>query len=205
MIVNLLREEQDLMFSQNYACDDCGISIEELTPRDVLVQQPLRRLPDLHGAGHAAARSTPTLIIPDDSLSILDGAHQCQRLELHPLRRHQPDVFRGPVEEVSVLAATRRCRSCRRRCGRSSSTARSGEKLELHYDQPPRQGRFVSGRLRACANNLERRYQRDAVRRQQEGDRGVHGATAPARPAAASRLKPEALAVTVGGKSIYRC
>lgn len=54
VVVNLVREGQDLTFSQNYACDDCGISIEELTPPDVLLQQPLRGLPHLHGSGHAA-------------------------------------------------------------------------------------------------------------------------------------------------------
>ena len=39
VIVNLLREEKDLSFSQNYACEDCGISMEELTPR--MLFQPL--------------------------------------------------------------------------------------------------------------------------------------------------------------------
>ena len=49
VIVNLLREEQDLVFSQNYACDDCGISIEELTPRMFSFNNPYDGA-DLHGA-----------------------------------------------------------------------------------------------------------------------------------------------------------
>ena len=52
--MNLLREEQDITFSQNYACEDCGISIEELTPPAVLLQQSLRGLPHLHRSGRAA-------------------------------------------------------------------------------------------------------------------------------------------------------
>ena len=58
-----------MLFSQNYACEDCGISIEELTPRDVLLQQPLRRLPDLRGPGHASCGWTPALHHPEPGRS----------------------------------------------------------------------------------------------------------------------------------------
>ena len=51
VLINLVREDQDLVFSQNYACEDCGISIEELAPRMLLLQQPLRRLSYLHRPG----------------------------------------------------------------------------------------------------------------------------------------------------------
>ena len=50
VIVNVVGEDRDILFSQNYACEDCGVSIEELTPR-MFSFNPLRRLPHLHRPG----------------------------------------------------------------------------------------------------------------------------------------------------------
>ena len=66
--VDLPAEGRELTFSQNYACEDCGISI-------VLVQQPLRRLPELHRPRHAAARRS--------------RAHYAEPVALHSRRRHR--------------------------------------------------------------------------------------------------------------------
>ena len=73
VIVNLLREEKDLSFSQNYACEDCGISMEELTPRMFSFNNPFGACPTCTGLG-MQLKADPALIIPDENLSILDGA-----------------------------------------------------------------------------------------------------------------------------------
>ena len=75
VVVNLLREEQDLMFSQNYACEDCGISIEELTPRMFSFNNPFGACPTCTGLGFQQ-KVDPDLVIPDKNLSILEGAIQ---------------------------------------------------------------------------------------------------------------------------------
>ena len=59
--------------SQNYACEDCGISIEELSPPHVLLQQPLWRLPGLYRSG-SQLKVDPERVIPNKNLSILEGA-----------------------------------------------------------------------------------------------------------------------------------
>ena len=71
--VNLLREGQDLSFSQNYACEDCGVSIEELAPRLFSFNSPFGACPTCTGLG-MQLKVDPTLVIPDESKSILDGA-----------------------------------------------------------------------------------------------------------------------------------
>ena len=71
--VNLVREEQDLSFSQNYACEDCGISIEELAPRMFSFNNPFGACPTCTGLG-MQLKADPVLMVPDDKLSILDGA-----------------------------------------------------------------------------------------------------------------------------------
>ena len=74
VLINVLgEEERDLLFSQNYACEDCGISIEELTPRMFSFNSPFGACPTCTGLGFQL-RADPDLIIPDKSLSILDGA-----------------------------------------------------------------------------------------------------------------------------------
>ncbi|MBQ2925351.1 MAG: excinuclease ABC subunit UvrA, partial [Ruminiclostridium sp.] len=73
ILVNLVREEQDLSFSQNYACEDCGISIEELAPRMFSFNSPFGACPTCTGLG-SQMKADPQLVIPNPSLSILEGA-----------------------------------------------------------------------------------------------------------------------------------
>ena len=75
IIVNLLREEKDLSFSQNYACEDCGISLPELSPRMFSFNNPDGACPVCSGLGTQLV-ADPDLIIPDWDKSILDGAIQ---------------------------------------------------------------------------------------------------------------------------------
>ena len=200
VIVNLLREEQDLIFSQNYACDDCGISIEELTPRMFSFNNPYGACPTCTGLG-MQLKADPTLIIPDDSLSILDGAITASgwnsirsdgisRMYFEALSKKYQFSLRTPVRELPesvrqiILYGT------------------GGEKLELHYDQPRGKGVLYQP-FEGVANNLERRYQEtqsDASKREIE----EFMSQCPCPACQGRRLKPEALAVTVGGLSIWQ-
>ena len=196
--INLLREEQDLHFSQNYACDDCGISIEELTPRMFSFNSPFGACPTCTGLG-MQLKADPALIIPDESLSILDGAivasgwnsirsDGISRMYFEALAKKYQFSLRTPVKDLPaqvkqvILYGT------------------GGEKLELHYDQPRGRGVLYQA-FEGVANNLERRYQEtqsDASRREIEEFMGE----CPCPACGGRRLRPEALAVTVGGLSI---
>ena len=196
--INLLREEQDLHFSQNYACDDCGISIEELTPRMFSFNSPFGACPTCTGLG-MQLKADPALIIPDESLSILDGAivasgwnsirsDGISRMYFEALAKKYQFSLRTSVKDLPaqvkqvILYGT------------------GGEKLELHYDQPRGRG-VLHQAFEGVANNLERRYQEtqsDASRREIEEFMGE----CPCPACGGRRLRPEALAVTVGGLSI---
>ena len=76
IIINVLGdEEQDILFSQNYACEDCGVSIEELTPRMFSFNNPFGACPDCFGLGYKM-EFDEELMIPDKSLSLSEGAIQ---------------------------------------------------------------------------------------------------------------------------------
>ena len=198
VLVNLLREEQDLRFSQNYACDDCGISIEELTPRMFSFNNPFGACPTCTGLG-MQLKADPQLILPDESLSILDGAivapgwnsirsDGISRMYFEALAKKYRFSLETPVRQLP--AAVRQV----------IFYGTGGEKLELHYDQPRGRGTLYQP-FEGIANNLERRYQEtqsDASKREIE----EYMTQCPCPACRGRRLRPEALAVTVGGLSI---
>ena len=73
VIVNIVGEDRDILFSQNYACEDCGISIDELTPRMFSFNNPYGACPTCTGLG-SQLKVDCELIIPNRSLSLLEGA-----------------------------------------------------------------------------------------------------------------------------------
>ena len=198
VVVNLLREERDLTFSQNYACEDCGISIEELTPRMFSFNNPFGACPTCTGLG-SQLKVDPELIVPDKSLSILEGAIQASgwnnirgdgisRMYFDALAKKYHFSLTGPWETLPedvrsiILYGT------------------GGEKLELHYDQPRGKGVLYQPFEGIC-NNVERRYketQSDASKRELE----ELMAECPCPTCKGKRLKKESLAVTVGDKDI---
>ena len=198
VVINLLREEQDLMFSQNYACEDCGISMEELTPRMFSFNNPFGACPTCTGLG-SQLKVDPALVIPDGTVSILDGAIQASgwgnirsdgisRMYFEALAKKYGFKLTTPWNELSpeirdiVLYGTR------------------GEKLDLHYDQPRGKG-VLHQAFEGVCNNIERRYhetQSDASRKELE----EMMTECPCPDCKGRRLKKESLAVTVGGKDI---
>ncbi len=141
--VNLVREGRDLTFSQNYACDDCGISIEELTPRMFSFNNPFGACPTCMGLG-MQLKTDPALIIPDENLSILDGAvvasgwnsirsDGISRMYFEALAKKYHFDLRTPVKNLSEQVK------------KVIFYGTGEEKLELHYDQPRGQGCAAPG------------------------------------------------------------
>ena len=199
VIVNVVGEDRDILFSQNYACEDCGVSIEELTPRMFSFNNPFGACPTCTGLG-AQMKVDPELIIPNKSLSILDGAITASgwnniksdgisRMYFDALAAKYRFKLTDPVEKLTpevldiILYGTR------------------GEKLTLHYDQPRGKGTLYQP-FEGIVNNLERRYretQSDAMKREIEECMSE----CPCPDCHGKRLKKESLAVTVGGISIH--
>ena len=80
-VVDVIGGEDDLLFSQNYACPEHGVSIEELTPRMFSFNNPYGACPKCTGLG-TFMKVDPDLVIPNKNLSIRAGGHQGQRLVL---------------------------------------------------------------------------------------------------------------------------
>ena len=200
VIINVLGdEERDITFSQNYACEDCGVSIEELSPRMFSFNNPYGACPACTGLG-SQMKIDPERIIPNRSLSILEGAITASgwnhiksdgisRMYFDALAKKYRFKLTDPVEKLSdevldvILYGTK------------------GEKLTLNYDQPRGKGTLYQP-FEGIVNNLERRYretQSDAMKREIEECMSE----CPCPECQGRRLKREALAVTVGESSIH--
>ena len=199
VLINIVGEDRDILFSQNYACEDCGVSIEELTPRMFSFNNPYGACPTCTGLG-SQLKVDPDLIIPNKSLSILDGAITASgwnhiksdgisRMYFEALAKKYRFKLTDPVEKLSpevmdvILYGTR------------------GEKLDIVYDQPRGKG-VLHQPFEGIVNNLERRYretQSDAMKREIEECMSQ----SPCPDCGGKRLRREALAVTVGGISIH--
>ena len=194
ILINIVGEDRDISFSQNYACEDCGISIEELTPRMFSFNNPFGACPTCTGLG-VQLKVDPDLIIPNRELSILDGAitasgwnnikgDSISRMYFEALSKKYHFKLTTPVKDLPeevvdvILHGTK------------------GEKLKLTYERANGQGTLMQAFEGIC-NNLERRYretQSDSMRRELEECMSecdcpdCHG----------KRLRRESLAVTVG-------
>ena len=190
VIVNLLREEQDLLFSQNYACDDCGISIEELTPRMFSFNNPYGACPTCTGLG-MLAEGGPR---PDDpgrqplhSATGPSRASGWNSIRSDGICRH---VLRGPGQEISVLPPNTPFEELPEDVRQTSfSTAPAARSWSCTMTSPGGKGVLYQP-FEGMANNLERRYQETQSDASKRGDRGVHEPNAPARPV--SGKPPEA-------------
>ena len=198
VVINIVGEDRDIMFSQNYACEDCGISIEELSPRMFSFNNPFGACPTCTGLG-SQLKVDPDLIIPNKELSILEGAitasgwnnikgDSISRMYFEALSKKYNFKLTTPIKDLSaeimdiILYGTR------------------GEKLKLTYERENGHGTLMQP-FEGIINNLERRYketQSDAMRRDLEDCMGER----PCPDCGGKRLRKEALAVTVGGINI---
>ena len=190
--------ERELSFSQNYACEDCGISIEELTPRLFSFNNPFGACPTCGGLG-VQLQVDPALIIPDPSKSILDGAitasgwgnvreDTISRMYFDALAKRYHFKLTDPVSSLSKEALD------------AVLYGTKGEKLELSYERKSGKG-TLSQPFEGVITNLNRRYRETQSATMRE-DLEQCMSEIPCPDCAGRRLKREALAVTVGGLNI---
>ena len=199
VLINLVREDQDLVFSQNYACEDCGISIEELAPRSFSFNNPYGACPTCTGLGFQL-KVDPELIIPNRELSILEGAITASgwnsirsdgisRMYFDALAKKYKFKLNDPIKNLSDAAVE------------AILYGTKGEKLTMTYENA-RGKSVIKQPFEGIVSNLERRYQEtqsDGVRRELEDCMSNR----PCPACGGKRLRPEVLAVTVDGLSIH--
>ena len=196
--ISIPGQEEELSFSQNYACEDCGISLTELEPRMFSFNNPAGACPSCTGLGFQLV-ADEDLVIPDKDKSIFDGAIQASGWQsartdsiflmyFEALAQKYHFSLTVPVKELPrdvmdvILYGTK------------------GEKLRMSYNRGNGMG-VLEQPFEGILNNISRRYretQSDAARKELEECMS----TAPCPSCGGNRLSAIAQAVTVGGIGI---
>ena len=197
-IVDVIGKEE-ILFSQNFACGDCGISIEELTPRMFSFNNPFGACPSCTGLGNLQ-KVDPDLVIPDRSLSLADGAivvtgwnieseDAYTRMVFNALAKYykfklDTPIHKLPAEILDIIL-----------------NGTKGEKIKVEYEREYGSGSYMAA-FEGVINVIERRFketQSDSMKQYYEQFMSNN----PCPDCNGARLKPESLAVTVGGKNIH--
>ena len=189
---------KETLFSRNYACEDCGVSMPELSPRMFSFNNPMGACPECTGLGYRL-KVDPSLIIPDPELSIYDGGIQASgwgnikndsisRMYFEALALKYHFSLHSPIKTLpeSVMQVI--------------LYGTGGEKLQLHYERGNGRGTLEQA-FEGIIPNIERRVretQSDAMRKELE----EYMTTFPCPHCHGDRLSDISRAVTVGGLSI---
>jgi excinuclease ABC subunit A len=189
---------EERLFSQNYACPDCGISVEELTPRMFSFNSPYGACPTCSGLG-MLTKMDEDLIIPDRNLSLSQGAIQVSGwnsaasntmadMYLKGLAERYGFSLDVPVKDLPPAALN------------AILYGTGREKVSFRYEREFGNGVF-SSTFEGVLTNLERRY-RETSSEAAKDALGQYMSTIVCPDCGGERLKKEVLAVTVGGRSI---
>lgn len=190
--------KEELLFSQNYACPDCGVSLEELTPRMFSFNNPFGACPTCSGLG-TLMKIDPALVVPNESLSLAQGAISVSGWQ-SANRESIAGMYFSALAEKYGFSMDTPFSELREPARQAILYGTGKEKLHIEYKKEFGSGTFDSPFEGIC-NNLERRYretQSDGMKQEYE----AYMSNTPCPDCKGKRLKPESLAVTVGGKSI---
>ena len=195
-----LGEHGEILFSQNYACADCGISIEELAPRLFSFNSPFGACPTCAGLG-TLMKISPDIVMPDRNLSLADGAINAMGWNVKDPSSIANMFFQALATKYGFSLETP-VKDLPESIVQMLLYGSGKEKITVYYSGQNGAGHFETP-YEGIIPSLERRYREtasDAMKEQYEEYMvaddcpDCHG----------RRLKPEALAVTVGGENIAK-
>ena len=190
---------EEILFSQNYSCPDCNISIEELTPRMFSFNNPFGACPTCSGLG-TIQKIDPYLLMPDTNISLLDGGlkgmgwNQAKEnnmgvMYLKSLGVHYKVDVTKPIKDLpedfvnKVLYGT------------------GDEKIDFRYESATGVRNFTAP-FEGVVNTMERRYRETSSNGMREFYE-MYMAESHCYECDGARLNKAALAVTVGDKNIH--
>ena len=193
VILNPDGSEEEMIFSQNYACKTHGISLGELAPRMFSFNSPFGACPDCDGLGESFVVS-PELIIPDKSLSLYGGA-----IAVNGFKSIEQGSYYG-----SVLAELGKKYGFTLHTPIKDFSEKALEVLlygNENRQSPGRRADYTEPRFEGVATAIKRRYDAQTSFEQREYYE-TFMRTVPCPSCGGRRLKKESLAVTVGGLNI---
>lgn len=200
MIVDVI-DGEEITFSQNFACPDCGISIEEIEPRSFSFNNPYGACPECFGLGYKLEFDLD-LIIPDRKLSLNQGAIQVMgwnssgqqgsytHAMLEALSKAYGFSLDTPYEKPSESART------------VIENGTKGRKIKVFYESQFGRGNVHEVAFEGLIENLKRRYKESYSQEMKTAyEECMRKDTCPV--CNGQKLKASSLAVTLAGENIY--
>ena len=188
-------------FSTSFACPDCGISIDEIEPRSFSFNNPFGACPECSGIGYKMEFDVD-LMIPDDSLSINEGAisvlgwlnskdegsftHAMLTALAKAYKFSLDTPFRDLTDQVKDIIIN----------------GTHGEKVTVYYESQFGRGNVHKVAFEGLLDNVNRRY-RECFSDVMKAEYEQYMRITPCAACHGARLKPSSLAVTVGGINIF--
>ncbi len=198
LIIDVI-DGESLTFSQNFACPDCNISIDEIEPRMFSFNNPFGACPDCHGLGYKM-KFDPELIIPNGQLSLLQGAitipgWSAASNENSGVR----SLFEGMAKKYNFDLGTP-YNDLPNDIKEMIMYGTKGEKFSVNYKSEKGSGEYQVA-YEGLVHSIERRYKEttsDHMRQEYES----FMTNTPCSTCHGARLNKQALAVTIGDKNI---
>ncbi len=188
---------EELMFSQNFACIDCGISLPEIAPRMFSFNNPYGACPACGGLG-SNMEFDPDLVVPNPALSFADGVFAPLSKNLRSYAMCQIDGLLRKYGYTVDMAFSQ----VNKRTKELLLYGTGDEKIDYSYENMYGECKDYHNSFEGVMPLLARRYREsdsDEMRESYEN----YMTNTPCPVCHGARLKPETLSVTVGGKNIY--
>lgn len=198
-IVDII-DGEEMLFSQNYACPEHNISIEELTPRMFSFNNPFGACPECTGLG-VFQKIDPELVVPNKDLSIKEGAIKATGWNVNDDNSIAMMYYRAIAEKYDV-SLTEPVKNIPEEKLNIFLYGTKGEKLNLHRVTSFSDSTYQAS-FEGVINNLERRYNESGSDYSKE-DIATLMREVKCPCCNGKRLKKESLAVTVGGVDIMK-
>ena len=192
--------EEVLNFSQSFSCPDCGVSIDEIEPRSFSFNNPFGACPVCFGLGYKMEFS-PELMIPDESLSINEGAIVAMGWQ----SCHQKGSFTNAILQALAkhyqFSLDTPFRDYPQKVRDILINGTDGEEVEVYYEGQRGKGVYPVA-FEGLVKNVNRRYREtgsDTMKQEYEAFMRI----TPCKECGGMRLKRESLAVTIADKNIH--
>ena len=196
--VNFPETNEDMVFSQNFACTHCGINISEIEPRNFSFNNPSGACPECSGLG-MQMKFDPELIVPDPSLSILQGAINAPGYNsINSPNGMSRSLFDALSQKYNFSLDTP-FKDLPEKVKNIIFYGTKGEKIDIVYKNATGTGTY-SYNFEGIINNLQRRYSETSETMRAEYEEYMTNTVCPV--CHGKRLRPEVLAVTINDKNI---
>ncbi|MCF2554860.1 excinuclease ABC subunit UvrA [Faecalicatena contorta] len=198
MMVDII-DGETLNFSQSFSCPDCGISIDEIEPRSFSFNNPFGACPECFGLGYKM-EFDEELMIPDKSLSISEGAIAVMGWQSCTDKKSFTYAILDALSKAYDFSLDTPFGEYPKKIHDIILYGTGGKEVKVHYRGQRGEGVYDVA-FEGLIQNVERRYREtssDVMKAEYEEFMQI----TPCHQCGGQRLKPEALAVTIGGKNI---